>query len=512
MKQRIIAIIMLAFTASLQAEDWPQWGRDYSKNMASSTEKIVDSFNVGEMDYDTEEVDMKTTKNIKWIAKMGSQSYGNVTVADGQVYVGTNNESPRDPKHKGDRGVVMCFDEKDGSFKWQLIVPKLGAGKVSDWEYLGICSSPTVLGDRVYVVTNRCEVVCMDVKGMANGNDGPFKDEGQYVVGEGKPKLEVGDKDADIIWTYDMRKELGVFPHNIASSSILAYDGKIYVTTSNGQDWSHVNIPSPRAPTLICLDAKTGKLVGEEASGISTRLYHCNWSSPAFGVVNGQEMLFFGGGDGYCYGFDPKPVKEDGYDILKEIWRFNCNPPEYLMKNGKKIKYPKRKGPSEIIATPVFYKNRIYVATGQDPEHGEGVGVLSCIDATKDGDISKTGAVWLYKDIERTISTVSIYNGLVFAADYTGRVHCVDAETGKKYWVYDTQSSIWASTLVADGKVIIGNEDGEIVVLAADKKMKEIKKMDMGAPVYSSAVVANDVLYITTQTHLYAIGKPDKKK
>lgn len=60
--------------------------------------------------------------------------------------MGTNNESPRDPKHQGDRGVVMCFNEADGKFLWQLVVPKLGAGKVSDWEFLGVCSTPTVDG------------------------------------------------------------------------------------------------------------------------------------------------------------------------------------------------------------------------------------------------------------------------------------------------------------------------------------------------------------------------------
>ena len=71
----------------------------------------------------------------------------------------------------------MCLDEKTGDLLWQLVIPKLGAGKVSDWEYIGVCSSPAVYGDRAYVVTNRCEVVCLGVKGLADGNAGPYKDE-----------------------------------------------------------------------------------------------------------------------------------------------------------------------------------------------------------------------------------------------------------------------------------------------------------------------------------------------
>ena len=121
-------------------------------------------------------------ENLKWVAKLGSQSYGNVTVSQGKVFIGTNNENPRDPRHDGDRSILMCFDEKTGELLWQLVVPKLASGKVNDWESLGLLSSPTIEGDRVYVVTSRCEVICLDINGMANGNDGPFKDEAKYVV------------------------------------------------------------------------------------------------------------------------------------------------------------------------------------------------------------------------------------------------------------------------------------------------------------------------------------------
>ena len=54
---------------------------------------------------------MDTTTNVKWVAKLGSQAYGNTTVSNGKVYVGTNNESPRDERHIGDRGIVYCLDE-----------------------------------------------------------------------------------------------------------------------------------------------------------------------------------------------------------------------------------------------------------------------------------------------------------------------------------------------------------------------------------------------------------------
>ena len=239
---------------------------------------------------------------------------------------------------------------------------------------------------------------------------------------------------------------------------------------------------------------------------------HGEWGSPSKGVVNGQTLIFFGAGDGWCYAFGSKPVKKDDVDVLPVVWKFEGNPPEYKVKDAAH-KYPAAEGPSEYIATPVFYKNRVYISTGQDPEHGEGVGRLACIDATKTGDVSKTGLIWEYKGIHRTISTVSIdpATGLLFVGDFSGFVHCLDAETGKVNWVYDMKAHMWGSTFLADGKVYVGDEDGDFVILPAKKdfdpkKQKPIFEVNMGAPVLSTPVTANGVFYVMSQTHLYAVG------
>ena len=498
--QLLFSFFLLTFT--LNAEDWPIWGKDGSRNMVSIETGVSFEFDPGEMS-DDEVVDMQTTKNIKWVAKLGSQAYGNVTIGNGRVFVGTNNESPRDPGKKGDRGVVMCLDEKTGELKWQLVIPKLGAGKVSDWEYIGICSSAAVEGDKVYVVTNRCEVVCLDINGLADGNDGPFKNEDEYIKPKGLSDELNTKLDADILWMYDMRDELGVFPHNVTSSSPVIVGENVYVATSNGVDWSHTNIPSPLSPSWISLNKNTGELVGEDGSGASQFALHAAWSSLTFGMVNNQEMLFWGGTDGICYGYKNKTIKdEDGYELYEPLWKVDCNEPSYRKdKEGKKIPYATPPGPSELIGTPVLYKDKIYCAIGQDPEHGDGVGRLSCIDA-------KTGnVIWKYTDVGRTISTVSVADDLVYLAEYAGLIHCLDANNGKVYWTHDSFSRIWGSTLVANGKVILGNEDGDILIMDHGKTKPNVKTVDMGAPVYSSPVVANGVLYIGTQTHLYAIGK-----
>src|SRR5688572_21590808 len=354
MKNAVIAGLVSLSLFNAQAKDWPQWGGDAHRNMFSDEKGLPDKFEPGKLKKGTEEVDMATTKNVKWVAKLGSQSYGNATVANGKVFVGTNNDSPRDDRDEGDRSIMMVFGEKDGAFLWQLVIPKLASGKVNDWENLGLLSSPTIEGNRIYIVTSRCEVMCLDVNGLSDGNQG-MQEEGQYIAGPGRPKVKLNDKDADIIWVYDMM-DLGVFPHNASNCSVLIVGDIVYACTSNGQDWSHSNIPSPLSPSFIGLNKNTGELLGEDDAAIGPKIYHGQWSSPSMGMVNGKAQVYFGGGDGVLYAFNPQPVKEkvDGEDVnlLKRVWWYDANPPEYKVKDGKPIRYPAAEGPSEINSTP----------------------------------------------------------------------------------------------------------------------------------------------------------------
>lgn len=512
-------LAVFGMTFAVRAADWPQWGGTNVRNMVSSEKGMPIKLNPGKKKSGSEEIDMATTENCLWVAKLGSQSYGTVTVANGRVFVGTNNESPRSPKHQGDRGIVMCFDEKTGAFKWQLVAPKLGAGKVSDWEFLGMCSSPTIVGDKGYVVTNRCEILCFDVKGMEDGNQG-MQDEAKYMTTpdkDGKPVTpEVDSTDADILWVYDMRKELGVFPHNIASNYPLVVDGKVYVATSNGVDWSHSNLPAPTAPSFVAVNAETGEYEAEIPADakVSENIMHCNWSSPSSITVGGKSQIVFAAGDGWVYGMGPASEKKKIDDAVSElpiVWKYNACPKEYRFDDkGEKKKYAEYDGPSELIATPTFADGLLYVAIGQDPEHGEGVGQLSCIDPSGTGELA---AKWTFKGLERTISTPAAKDGLLYACDYTGRLFCLDAKTGKEYWKFDTKGHIWSSPLIVDGKIYLGNEEGELFILAEGKELKEIGSIEFPAPVMGTPVAANGVLYLSTHTHLYAFkdgAKPVK--
>ena len=203
--------------------------------------------------------------------------------------------------------------------------------------------------------------------------------------------------------------------------------------------------------------------------------------------IGDSVQVIIGQGDGKTRSYEA----ETG----KLLWEFDLNPKESV--------WPKTR--NEVISTPIIIGNVVYQANGQDPEHGEGVGHLYAIDATKRGDITQTGRLWHYDKIRRSISTGAYYNGLVFYADFSGFLHCLDAKTGTAYWTHDMLAAVWGSPVVIDGKLYLGDEDGDVVVLEAAKTKKLIAESSLGSSVYSSAVPANGTIFFANRNQLWAL-------
>ena len=602
--------------------DWGQWGGTSYRNNTPEATGIPTSWNVGRRDRETGE--WSGQENIKWVSAVGSQTYGNPVVASGKVLVGTNNSGGYLARYPSatDLGVLLCFDEQTGDFLWQHSSEKLPTGRVHDWPLQGICSAPYVEGDRIWFVSSRGKVVCVDADGYYDGtddgeitnerarlfdirvNEDPSADqvapavtalnqgtvndtlraatakagfelpeEVSVVADDGGKKwtltAKIGDEDrtviaqimgpklsvfkvvtpndteeADTLWEYDMMGNLEVSQHNMCSCSITSMGDLLFINTSNGLDESHINLPSPDAPSFIAMDKNTGEVYWTDKSPFDNIL-HGQWSSPAVGIFDGVPQAIFAGGDGWVYSFKA----DKGTDGVPELlWKFDANP-----KVSKWI-LGGRGTRNNIIATPVIYDGHVYVAVGQDPEHGEGEGHLWCIDPSKRGNVSpelaievQTGeeiehqrlqavieedgqvardnensaVVWHYsvndvdgdgdinfeEQMHRSCGTVCIKNDLLYISDFSGLFHCLNAKTGEVYFTYDMFAAAWGSPLIVDGHVYIGDEDGDIAIFGLSEDAKDpIEEINMGNSVYSTPIVANGTLFIANKTHIFAIA------
>jgi len=441
-------------------------------------------------------------EDLLWSMKLGTHQYSVPIFADGRIYLGLNDQTL---KHavlkKTGGGIAMCLDAATRRMLWHLVIPRYMEGARAPFHFnhwrCGVCSTPAMDdAGHMYIVGPRGDVLCLDRAGLADGNDGPFTNEGDYMGYAEGADAKLAETDADIIWHFDMIRELGVVPHDVCGSSPVLYGDYVYACTSNGQDDRHRYIVNPQAPSLIALNRHTGRLAATDGELIGKRTFHGLWSSPVVAKIKGQAMILYGAGDGVLYAF--KPVTSGDTGTLKRIWRRDCNPRGYRSVPYTNWREKSPDGPSEIIATPVVYEGRIYVAIGQSPIHGKGQGALSCIDAAT-GEI-----VWQSRLVDRSLCTVSAVDGLVYIADFSGNLHCFDAVTGKRYWVHDLGAGVWsASTFVADGKVYIGTEANVFWVLKAGRQKQVLSRQRVDSmPI---TVTAHEgVLYVPTQRFLYA--------
>ncbi len=470
-------------------------------------------------------------------------TFARPVAAGGRLFVGTTFGAVEDEQLKagagGKGGALLCFDHRTGQRLWELTTPD-----AYGWGY-GVCSPVVVDGERVYVHSGM-DLLCLDVKGQADGNDGPFVDEREYFLnrkwkGEivGEPLQELKPGYGDIIWRFDIGG-LGAQTHDGGSGTPLLDGRVVWVTTSHkmglkpapawaepeeDKDWKY-----RKAPNLIGLDAETGQLLARDDLEIP-RVFHGQWSSVSMGTVNGQKLLFWGDGYGVLHAFArPERLKKGEVHILEEVWHYDANPREYRYdQNGEPIPFPRPKtrkrpgvpgvvvGPLHIFATPVFHQGRVYVATGRDrvynaKEKGRvlGPGMISCVDAGAKGEIKPEDVIWRSREIGRTQCTPSIKDGLLYIADMQGYLRCFDAETGQLLWKEDLGAMVLErSQMLADGKLYVSTRKNEFFVFRAGREPELLWKSRLRSMAATPTAV-DGIVFLCTQRKVAAYAGSEK--
>ncbi|MGL6194229.1 MAG: PQQ-binding-like beta-propeller repeat protein [Thermoguttaceae bacterium] len=515
----------ILFTSTISADDSPQWGNGYSHNNISTEKNLPAKFSPGKVDSETGKL-QGAGPEVRFAVRHGQTNYSAPVIANGKILVGTNDCEIYDPVLAGDRGVLLCFDEKNGEFLWKLALPKYEEKRFFDYQNTGMISAPTICGDRAYLVSNRGEVLCLDLNGMTNGNDGPFKDEGILMSDTENKTYVPTEKDADIIWCLDTKK-LGIRQHDAACASIVVHDGLLYINTTNGLNETYTAVECPDGASLLVVDAETGKPLAQDDRWVGEDVVHGQWSSPTIGEVEGKPFVFFGGGNGVIYAFEAlnrdklfSEVETSGkmYRIQPKWW---LNGQPWVRKGEEPVPFKIGRGSESYTcqAPPVFADGKIYVVFSTESWIGAkpGNAELFCIEPKADfqGDISymfaepvKMKNCWTSGLTEGIITPPTISNGLVYYADRKGNFYCRDAATGELCWTEKIKGDPWGAPLVADGKVYLGLGDRKtLLVFKAGRDPKLLAEIGFSDGLFAPIVAANGTLFIVTSRVLYAIGE-----
>ena len=151
---------------------------------------------------------------------------------------------------------------------------------------------------------------------------------------------------------------------------------------------------------------------------------------------------------------------------IKPIWKFKCE--------------------DELRATPIVYKNVVYIGAYDNNLYAIGAG---------DGQFK-----WKYPTEGGIVGTAGIAEAenLVIFGSEDNSLYAVDMRTGKINWSYQTQGSIRSSVTVQSGLVFFGSDDGKLYAVRLTNG-RLLWKYDTGAPVRSKPAVTDDRVVVGTE-------------
>lgn len=505
------------FSSSPAAADEPdgfQWTDRPGRNMYFPAEGLPEFVGEG---------------NLLWKERTGGKYNFGIppTIRAGRLLMGSVRRAVEGHGNVAGNGSLICYDLHRGGRIWQMVVKS---------SFYGLCSAPVVRGERVYVQGG--DAVCVDLMGLVDGNDGPFKGELEYSMRRGQELLP---DDGDILWRYDYKAEFGITGRHGHAGTPVVVGNQVWVPTSFGHGVEKMNQhvkrhelnvpldePDPKKvpwkPNIYVFDARDGHLIAHDTVRVPEVL-HGAWSSLSWAEVDGRPLVFWGDGYGVLHAFAaPEPVPGEVVE-LEHVWHYDCNPREHRYDaEGNPLSFPylpwnpeydaREPGPSYIIGAPVFHDGKLYIATGRDYHYDSkrgdgGPGALHCIDPRGSGDISESGRVWMTTDVGRSANTVAVTpDGLLFIADNRNALCCFDADTGERYWSHELDGhAFYCSPLVADGKVYIGSYRRDFHVLRADRELEVLSRTELDAAVVTPTCV-DGLLVVPTWRSVHVFTGP----
>ncbi len=347
----------------------------------------------------------------------------------------------------GEKLVVLCFEASSGKELWRKYVE--GKDKASRDSGNSASSSPCSDGTHVWTMFGNGQVNCFTV----DGNE---------------------------VWAKNLQDEYGEFQIQFGMSTTPVLDGdQLIFGLMHGK---MRNDTSTSVGKIVSLDLKTGKenwlhLRKTDAVSENKHVY----ASPAIDHSGGTPQLVIHGAD-YTTGHS----MEDG----SEVWRLGGMNPKGDAYNPY----------LRFVASPTCYGGKVIIPTAKR-------GPVLAVESGLEGKLTRDSLAWRSDRVTPDVATPVYYQDRIFLARENGALACLDAETGKKLTEKRYMADKHRSTPVAvDGKLVITDRAGRVILVKADESLEEISSIDLGEETLSSPAVSNGKLFVRTFDALYAFG------
>jgi outer membrane protein assembly factor BamB len=392
--------------------------------------------------------------------------------------------------------------------------PEGGEGSNVIWKAsYGSRSTPIVMAGRLYLITNdkadvpkeeREKVVCLDA---ATGKplwefafnvymtDVPHERLGWssvvgdpetgnvFVFGVGGDLFCLNGETGKLVWTRSMVEEFGFLTtYGGRTNFPLVFEDNVIISAVV-TGWGTTAKPAHR---LVAFDKRQGQPVWFE----STRLLpeDTTYSAPVLATINGEVQMVIGAGDGSIYGFQPRTGKK--------IWQYD------ISGHG-------------INVSPLVVDGRVYCGHSEENADSNESGALFCVDATKTGNITKTGEIWKKTELLVGRASPLMHDDRLYIAADTGKVFVVDPKDGKVLDRKTMGTMVRASPLFVDGKLFQNDVSrGCYIYKPTEKGLDQIARVRLptGEECHGSPICSHGRIYIPTTNAMYCIGKADWNK
>ncbi|QDU64731.1 Serine/threonine-protein kinase AfsK [Planctomycetes bacterium Pan216] len=384
-----------------------------------------------------------------------------------------------------------------------------GKGENIVWkrEDLGSRTTPIAMNGKLYLITRADEgeptegerVVCVDAEtgktiweqkfnvflsdvpdtrvGWSNVVGDPSTGN-VYALGVGGLFQCFDGETGKVLWSHSMSEEYGLLTTYGGRTNFPFVFDDVVIISGVLINWGDSAKP---AHQFIAFNKETGVPVW--LSSTRPLPYDTTYSSPILATIKGQPVIIFGAGDGAVYAMQPRTGKI--------IWKYQLS----------------RRG---VNATPLVVDDTVYIGHGEENIDDNTMGAIVAIDATGEGDVTKTHEKWRQKEVIAGKTAPIMADGKLWFLEDTGGIIMVDPKTGETLFRKKLGTMMRGSPIYADGKIYVNEANGRTYILKPKEDGFDILSRNrLRAEINGSPIVAYGKMYLPTSAGLYAIGNSE---